>query len=103
MDRVGTRKDPVRLPQGEQSASRLRFEGAALTEVHRSQVEAPVKEQQTEGGNRIMFQAVQKVSLEVEAVDLEFYPAKGPRMVEASPGHRVACYLYPTGIHGESA
>lgn len=84
-------------------ALRLLFHGAAVTEAHRAQIEGLVKERQTEGADRIMFQAVRDVRIEEGAIDLVFHPAQGPRMLEVSPGHRVACFLYPQGSEAPAA
>ncbi len=80
----------------------LHFRGATLTEDHRQKVEAIVKEHQAEGKDRIMFQAITAVRLGGASVDLEFHKAKKPPMLDVSPGHRVACFLYPQGIEGQA-
>jgi oligopeptide/dipeptide ABC transporter ATP-binding protein len=81
---------------------RLIFGKAQPTDVHRKLVESLVKEQQGDGPYRMMFQAVRKVSLSQSSIDLEFLAPREPRMIEVAPHHECACFLFPTGIQGES-
>jgi oligopeptide/dipeptide ABC transporter ATP-binding protein len=81
---------------------RLRFGKAQPTDDHRRLVEGLVKEQQGDGPYRIMFLAVRRVSLGEASIDLEFLPPREPEMIEVTPGHECACFLFPTGVQGES-
>lgn len=57
---------------------------------------------QAAGGHGLAFRAVSRVTLRGELIDIEFPPPSEPELIEVAKGHRVACFLYPTGIHGES-
>ncbi len=72
------------------------------TEAHRALVESLVRVQAARKDG-MAFRAIAKVSLQPGSIDLEFPPPFEPELVEASQGHRVACFLFPAGIHGESA
>ncbi len=74
----------------------------APTEAHRALVESLVHVQAARKDG-MAFRAIAKVSLHPESIDLEFPPPFEPELVQASQGHRVACFLFPTGIDGESA
>jgi oligopeptide/dipeptide ABC transporter ATP-binding protein len=87
LEEVSTRDDVLRLT----------FEGENLTEHHRAHVEALVNEEAPQG-KKTLFQAVKEVTLGVGFIDIQFLPARRPRTIEASPGHKVACFLYPTGF-----
>ena len=80
-------------------ANRLRlvFDRDPPSEEHRRKVEALVKERQSEGPNQILFRAVTEVRLGPASIDLMFQRARRPPMIDASPGHRVSCYLYAPG------
>ena len=80
---------------------RLLFGKAQPTEDHRTLVEGLVREQQGDGAYRILFQAVRRVSLGDESIDIEFLPPREPQMIEVTLRHECACFLYPTGIQGE--
>jgi hypothetical protein len=41
------------------------------------------------------FQAVRGVTIDEEAIVLEFLPPREPTYAEVSPDHWAACYLYP--------
>jgi oligopeptide/dipeptide ABC transporter ATP-binding protein len=81
---------------------RLDFGKATVGEDHRKLVEQLVKAQQTEGGYTVMFRAVRKVTLGDSVIDLDFLPPREPAMIEVAPRHECACFLYPTGVQGES-
>ena len=81
---------------------RLVFGKAQPTDENRRLVEALVREQQADGPYRIMFRAVQRVSLADASIDLEFLPPREPAMIEVKPRHECACFLFPTGVQGES-
>jgi oligopeptide/dipeptide ABC transporter ATP-binding protein len=81
---------------------RLLFGKAQLVDAERKLVESLVNEQQGGGPYRIMFQAVRRVSLGDSSIDLEFLPPREPQMIEVTPRHECACFLFPTGIRGES-
>jgi oligopeptide/dipeptide ABC transporter ATP-binding protein len=72
------------------------------TEAHRALVESLVKAQ-AEEKDGLAFRAIARVTLHGDSIDLEFPRPAEPELVEVSANHRVACFLYPTGIHGESA
>jgi len=81
----------------------LRLESAApLSEAHRTRVAAIVKEQSATPKG-MALQAVQEVALREGAIDLVFRKPAEPAAVEATAGHFVTCFLYPKGVHGESA
>lgn len=84
-------------------AAELRLDFASpATEAHRGAVEALVeREKGTPKG--LMFRAVERVTLHEGSIRIEFIPPREPQFIEASPGHKVACFLFPTGIHGEAA
>jgi oligopeptide/dipeptide ABC transporter ATP-binding protein len=91
------RLPPLEEVRMETDALRLRFRGDKPAEDLRVLVEALVKEQR-ENGNGIPLQSIHKVALDGEFVDLQFLSARTPRLLECSPGHKVACYLYqPSG------
>jgi len=81
---------------------RLLFGKEQPTDDERKLVEALVKEQQGDGPYKIMFQAVRRVSLGGSSIDLEFLPPREPEMIEVTPRHECACFLFPTGVKGES-
>ncbi len=81
---------------------RLLFGKARPKDEHRRLVENLVREQQGDGPYRIMFQAVRRVSLGEDSIDLEFLPPREPAMIEVKPRHECACFLFPTGVQGES-
>jgi len=84
---------PLKDVQLSEAALRLDFAGAA-TEAHRKAIEAIVERQRT-GPKGPMFQAIEKVTLEEGAVTLEFLAPREPPLLAVSPGHRVACFLFP--------
>ncbi len=73
---------------------RLLFSGAGPTEAHRSQVSGLVQVR-ARGPGGTAFQAIQGVALRKDSIDLELLPPREPALLEVSPGHQVACYLYP--------
>ena len=81
---------------------RLLFGKAQPTDEARGVVERIVKEQQTAGSYQTMFRAIRAVSRSDSSIDLEFLPPREPRMVEVVPRHECACFLFPTGVQGES-
>ncbi len=81
---------------------RLLFGKAQPTDDGRKLVEALVNEQQGDGPYKIMFQAVRRVSLRDSSIDLEFLSPREPEMIEVTPRHECACFLFPTGVKGES-
>ncbi len=81
---------------------RLLFGKEQVAEAHRKLVEGLVKEQQAEGAYTVMFRAVRRVSLGDASIDLEFLPPREPEMIEVTQRHDCACFLYPTGVQGES-
>ena len=91
---------PLKDVQLGEAALRLDFAGSA-TEAHREKVEAIVR-QQAETPKGMMFRAVERVALEEGSVLIEFPTPRAPRLIYALPGHKVACFLFPTGIHGEA-
>lgn len=93
---------PLREVSMKGGSLRLLFGKTQPTEPHRGLVENLVKEQQADGPYKVMFQAVRQVSLNGPSIDLEFLPAREPQLIEATPRHLCACYLYPKGVHGES-
>ncbi len=80
---------------------RIEFQSAPA-DAHRATVESIVKAHAA-SPNGLAFRAVREVVRGEAAVDIVFRRPFEPLPVEASPGHVVACFLYPTGIHGESA
>ncbi len=72
------------------------------TEAHRALVESLVRAQAA-GEHGLAFRAVSRVTVRGEFIDVEFPPPFEPGLIEVAKGHRVACFLYPTGLHGESA
>lgn len=84
------------------SVLRLNFGRAPVKEDHRRLVESLVREQQVDGPYKIMFQAVHRVTLRLGAIDIEFLEPREPRTIEVTPRHECACFLYSTGINGES-
>ncbi len=84
------------------STLRLVFGKAALGEDQRTIVERLVQERAAEGADTVMFRAVRRVSLGDGSIDIEFLPPREPQMIEVAPGHECACFLYPTGVQGES-
>ena len=81
---------------------RLLFGKAQPTDGQRKLVETLVREQQGDGRYKIMFQAVRRVSLSDSSIDLEFLPPREPQMIEVTPRHECACFLFPTGLQGDS-
>ena len=81
---------------------RLSFGGGQPTEEHRKLVEGLVREQQGDGPYKVMFRAVRRVSLGHGSIDIEFLSPREPRMIEVAPRHECACFLFPTGVQGES-
>ncbi|HYY47053.1 MAG TPA: ABC transporter ATP-binding protein [Thermoplasmata archaeon] len=73
---------------------RLLFAVLRPTEKDRRIVASLVQARATEPGG-MAFQAVRDVILEGESIVLAFLPPREPTYGEVSPGHRVACYLYP--------
>ena len=76
-----------------EAALRLAFTGR-VTEGHRKQVEGIIEDQRS-GPRGPLFQAVERVTLEEGAIVLEFLKPREPPLLAVSPGHRVACFLFP--------
>jgi len=73
---------------------RLLFGGSRPSEAQRQVVADLVRGRAAEAGG-MAFQAIREVVLEEGSIVLEFPPPLEPAWVEVSPGHSVACYLYP--------
>ena len=64
------------------------------SERDRAQVSTVVEDQAKAPGG-VSFRAVVAVGLREGTVELEMLPAREPALIEVTPNHRVACYLYP--------
>src|SRR5438445_6108114 len=73
---------------------RLLFGGSRPSAAQRQVVADLVRGRAAEAGG-MAFQAIREVVLEEGSIVLEFPPPLAPAWVEVSPGHSVACYLYP--------
>jgi oligopeptide/dipeptide ABC transporter ATP-binding protein len=73
---------------------RLHFPGAQPNDEHRRVVTLLVQARAADPGG-MAFQAVRGITVDEEAIVLEFLPPREPAYAEVSPGHWVSCYLYP--------
>lgn len=73
---------------------RLHFRGAQPNDEHRRVATMLVQARAAEPGG-MAFQAVRGITVDEEAIVLEFLPPREPAYAEVSPGHWVSCYLYP--------
>ncbi len=78
----------------------LRF-ATPPTPAQRDLVATLVKDRAAEKEG-LPFRAITEVALRDETIRLVFLVATKPQLIEVAERHRVACFLYPTGIHGES-
>ncbi len=74
----------------------LRYRAAA-SEAERVRVEALVRVRAA-SPRGIDFQAIQRVEIDDGRVALHFLPAIEPQLLEVTPMHFVACYLYPEAM-----
>jgi hypothetical protein len=73
---------------------RLHFRGAQPNDEHRRVATMLVQARAAEPGG-MAFQAVRGITVDEEAIVLEFLPPREPAYAEVSPGRWVSCYLYP--------
>ena len=73
---------------------RLLFAEAQPTTEHREVVESLIRSRAAAPGG-VAYQAIRKVTIRENAIEVEFLPPKEPAFTEVSRDHWVACYLYP--------